>query len=77
MAIMRAKDPSHRSRYEIFSKALGDLDAAKKKMKGIDLRTCPPNVREEHRAARLAVDEAIRHCRAVCEGELDILNERS
>lgn len=74
---MRARNPDHKSRYEIFSKAIADLERAQARLKGIDLRTCPKDLRESHRAARVHVAEAIQAAQAVCKGELDILDGRS
>jgi hypothetical protein len=74
---MKARNHSHKSRYEIFTKVLEELRSAEAQMRSIDLRTCPPVLRDDHRLARHQVDEAIKHVKAVCEGELDILDGRS
>jgi hypothetical protein len=66
-----------KSRYEIFSEAVEDLERALARLQEIDLRRCPPQLRPDHRAARQAIEAAIKHSKQVAEGELDILNDRS
>jgi hypothetical protein len=74
---MRPRANGHKGRYEIFTRVLSLLERSRDDLHKIDLRRCPAELRDDHRAARLAIDEAIRHAKVVCQGELDILNVRS
>lgn len=76
-ATVKARDTSHKSRYEICSKVLEDLRSVRERMLSIDLRACPVELRAPHHEARRKVDDAIRDVKAACEGELDILDGRS
>lgn len=73
---MLPRESDHKSRYEIFSRAMDDLGRAEALLLAIDLTTCPPSLRPHHVEAREAIKVAITQCAKVCDGELDTLDGR-
>lgn len=72
--VVRARAGGARSRYEVISDAIRDLQRAESDLRAIDLRTCPPDLRDGHKRARELVAMAIQEASALGDTELDSLS---